>query len=215
MTGITTGPRQFTLQMDCVLTDADTIDTERGGSQWHYVAGKYLWNTQKLDLRAFQQTGDSIGMEFLNISLQESTFVGHGATDKAMKVTDVITTVKPSKDAKADWALFQAPPGFMNTNRGLSHDQRFNPSQILWGLWRGFTPDSSLANILIPTSSSYFGEGEIAVAPHLYWTRIVTVYSPSVGAWISIPSANLVAHAAVVPMSLGQELAQMARAGQR
>ena len=229
MTGLTVGPRQFTLQKDTAQIKASGQDAgptwfEEAGSNWIWGGnGKYLSNQTKLDLRPYRESNDSRALDLLNITLQESPTWLNGSTSIGLLVTDLLSTVRLTPQTIQDqWELKTA--GFLNTcaresssgTVGLqSSDQRLTPSQVVWGLWRYFSQDSTLGSALVNRASSYFGEGEIVVAPALYWTRIVSMYSPAEGSTMLIPSSNLVCHAAVIDISEGQELAQMARMAQR
>ena len=62
-------------------------------------------------------------------------------------------------------------------------------------------------------SSGLFGEGEIAVSPTLYWTRLII--SDADGTGVNGASANLVVNGEVVELSTSREVSQMMRAGQR
>lgn len=225
MTGLTVGPRQFTLQKDSILVKtnlepAGPTWAEEGGSNWVWGgAGKYLSNQTKLDLRPYRESNDSRALDLLNITLQESPSWLNGSTSVGILVTDIFSTVRlNAQTIQNQWEMKTA--GFLNTRPTAqtgtqSTDQNLSPSQVVWGLWRYFDHDANLGSLLINRASSYFGEGEIVVAPALYWTRIVSMYSPAEGATMLVPSANLVCHAAVVDISQGQELAQMARMAQR
>jgi len=225
MTGLTVGPRQFTLQKDSVLVKTDSSPAgpswnEEGGSNWVWGGnGKYLSNQTKLDLRPYRESNGSRALDLLNITLQESPSWLNGSTSIGILVTDIFSTVRLTPHTiSLNWEMKTS--GFLNTRPSgatgtQSTDQSLSPSQIVWGLWRFFDHDANLGQLLINRASSYFGEGEIVVAPALYWTRIVSMYSPSEGATMLIPSANLVCHAAVIDISEGQELAQMARMAQR
>jgi len=225
MTGLTVGPRQFTLQKDTVLIKTSTDPAgptwfEEGGSNWVWgQAGKYISNQTKLDLRPFRESNGSRALDLLNITLQESPTWLNGSTTVGILVTDILSTVRLTPETiQNQWEMKTA--GFLNTRPKVSTgtqstDQNLTPSQVVWGIWRYFDHDANLGTAVINRASSYFGEGEIVVAPALYWTRVVSMYSASEGSSMLIPSSNLVCHAAVIDISEGQELAQMARMAQR
>jgi len=228
MSGLTVGPRQFTLQKDiCAVkmasphTSGDSI--EFGGSDWEFAPSpKFLWNQTKLDLRPYYQANNTKALDLLNITLQESPVWSTGSSDIGVAVWDILTTVRLNRQTITDVVLSLRTPGFLITvppgtgiTEPLIQTQILNPSQVVWGLWRYLDHDINLDRLLVLRASSYFGEGEIVVSPALYWTRIVTMYSPSEGSSMLIPAANLVVHAAAVDITEGQELAQMSRMAQR
>ena len=61
--------------------------------------------------------------------------------------------------------------------------------------------------------SGYFGQGDYAVSPTLWWTRIV--YTASEEDVVVIPSANLLTNARAEKITVPMELSQMMRAAQR
>jgi len=225
MTGLTVGPRQFTMQKD--IANVKTLSSEdagpawfsAGGSNWVWGGGgKWISNQTKLDLRPFRESNGSRALDLLNITLQESPAWANGSSSLGILVIDILSSVRlTAQTIQNNYELNIS--GFLSTvDTGTgtqSTDQSLSSSQVVWGLWRYFDHDQNLQGLVVNRASSYFGEGEIVVAPALYWTRIVTMYSPSDGSTMLVPSANLVCHAAVVDISEGQELAQMARMAQR
>ncbi len=110
-------------------------------------------------------------------------------------------------------------PGFLLPADALSQsgDQRFNPSQVLWGMWRFWGVDR---NIVLGTTlgtkvvqSGYFGTNEPLVAPGTFWTRILVPYQQA--DTFIIPSTNLVQQGLAVDLATPVELTQMMRAAQR
>ena len=115
-----------------------------------------------------------------------------------------------------------AVPGFLDPGVSLpvagESFQDLNPSQVVWGLWRQLSTNGQFR--FAPTEfatqtvqSGYFGQGEVAVSPHLWWTRIVRTTSN--GDTLIVPSTNLVIYADAIALTEPQELSQMMRAGQR
>ena len=229
MSGITVGPRQFTLMKDACITKMSGAsppvpsDFEYAGSGWAWgpIGGsaKYLFNQTKLDLRPYYEANKTRALDILNITLQESPIWANGDNTLGLLVTDIFSTVRLSAATIQRNYEFNIS-GFLNTSAFATgtdqpDKQRLNPSQVVWGLWRHYDHDANMNRALVVRSSSFFGEGEIVVAPALYWPRIVSHYSASEGATTSIPSANLVCHAAAIDITEGQELSQMSRMAQR
>lgn len=224
MTGLTVGPRQFTLQKDLASVKTNNQDAgpswfDKGGSNWVWgLGGKFISNQTKLDLRPFRESNGSRALDLLNITLQESPIWANSSSSVGLLVTDILSSVRLTAGEIQRNYEFDVS-GFIATKAagtsGLATDQSLSPSQVVWGLWRHFDHDANLGAVLINRGSSYFGEGEIVVAPALYWTRIVSMFHPAEGNTMYVPSSNLVCHAAVIDISEGQELAQMARMAQR
>jgi len=221
MSGITVGPRQFTLMKDCCsikMRDPPALpdSINSGGSDWVFRGGgKYVTNQTKLDLRPFYQANTTRALDFLNITLQESPLWMNSSDELGLLVTDILSTVRLSNATLQRNYEIQTS-GFLNS--GVPDEnivgQRINPSQVVWGLWRHFDHDINLSRALVTRGSSFFGEGEIVVAPALYWTRIVSMFKAVEGSEMYIPSANLVCHAAAIDISEGQEMSQMSRMAQ-
>ena len=185
--------------------------------------GAYHYYQTKLDLRGL----DDLGLQPMSVTLQEGGIVSLHQERTSAMVFDVLTTVRPTEAAMAEWwrdINTQAnPPGFLE-GRTLSTPvtQTFNPSQVTWGLWRLFgvatqwsiTPTDFATQVV---SSSYFGQGEVQVPPSAWWTRLVIINDkdasplPSVG----IPSTNLVVYAGAQTMTEPEEMTAMMRAVQR
>ena len=185
--------------------------------------GAYHYYQTKLDLRGL----DDLGLQPLSVTLQEGGIVSLHQERTSAMVFDVLTTVRPTEAAMAEWwrdiNTQGNPPGFLE-GRTLSTPvtQTFNPSQITWGLWRlfGVATTWSLTATDFATqvvSSSYFGQGEVQVPPSAWWTRLVIIDDkdasplPSIG----IPSTNLVVYAGAHTMTDPEEMTAMMRAAQR
>lgn len=211
MGGLTTGARQFTLMApqsykkfgEDKATNFTQIDP----------TGIYLYQ-EKLDLRALLEGGDSgRGLDFVNIALQEH-FPWVQATwfDTGAFVLDVVTTVRPSHEAMLNHVSGGNGLGFLPDITASTDHQVLNPSQVLWGLWRKLQPSKDAIDALTVVSSSNFGEGEIAVSPHLWYSRVFAIDSQA-SLWV--PAANLVCNARMVKLNEPQEMGQMIRASGR
>jgi hypothetical protein len=217
MSGITTGARQFNWMLPlCDLkwdVQTEVITVNNGWEATKLGGNSYVMHqTEKLDLRALLD-GSPKGLDILNVSVQESLpWTLHKNAPNTPLVTDVISTVKPDHEMIMAWPVL--PPGFRaGEEHGLLNT--LNPAQVIWGLWRYFVTDQNTPNdkfALATQSSCSFGDGEIAVSPHLYYTRIITYEG---GFDQVIPAVNIVCAAQVVSMNDGQEFTQMIRAGQR
>ena len=207
MGGLTTGARQFTFQTP---NSYKKFGEDSATNFTHITPGIYFYQT-KLDLRALLQGGDSgRGLDFVNVSLQEGyPWIQDVWLDKGALSIDVVTTVKPSEETIFNAATGENPFGFLPAQ---DTTQILNPSQILWGLWRKLQPSKDAVDALTVVSSSNFGEGEIAVSPHLWYTRIFVIDSL---ATLFVPPANLVCNARMVSLTDPQEMGQMMRAAQR
>lgn len=228
MSGLTVGPRQFTMQKDLIaIKMADSQEPvgnsiTYGGSGWqmsevHIGQGTYAYNQTKLDLRPFYQAQDTKALDLLNITLQESGPFSNDSADLGIFIQDVFTSVKLNRQTIHDLIgqtpgfMMSLPPG-MDFTDPIITAQRLSPSSVVWGLWRWFDHDATIGSrLLVLRASSFYGEGEIVVSPSLYWTRVVTMYSRTEGDTMLVPAANLVCHAAAVNISDGQEMAQMSR----
>jgi len=171
---------------------------------------------------------DDLGLHPLSVTLQEGAPVTlHTELTSAM-IYDVFTTVRPTEEHMGNWwssiNLQAQPPGFMSGFAGPSTNpdpdvQTFNPSQVMWGLWRLFGIQQSfrLSGTDYATqtiSSGYFGQGEVQVPPSAWWTRLVILDADSVTS-LGIPSANLVVYARAEALTDPQEMTAMMRAVQR
>ena len=219
-------PRQFTMMMA-----GDLMSLQQTNGQWDTYdqsgpAGFAYYNTQRLDLRGLL-AGDEQGVGFSNIVLQEGgplRFSNQNGKSNLMCV-DMLTTQRPTQDflsevfTQAD--LVGSFPGFLRPDSAPvdgESSQDFTPSMVTWGLWRFFGIDGNtiIGAGLLPVkllSSGYIGEGEVAVAPHLFWTRILVPYQDT--DVVYCPSANLVLRGAALDLSVPQEITQMMRAVNR
>ena len=194
--------------------------------------GCAFFQIQDLDLRGLT-AGNESGLYFDSISLQESTPwtmpIATAEETGVFVVYDMLTTVRPTRHTIAE--TFVRPdtgqnvcPGFLFPADTLTNDwppseQTLNPSQITWGLWRVFTNsmevrvDDSWGLPMRILQSGYFGQGDYAVAPALYWTRMV--FTLDAADAIGAPSANLLANARAEKITEPMEVSQMMRAAQR
>lgn len=219
MTGLTTGPRQFNFQVP-QATYSEGSATPNGWSRT--VAGSVLYYESKLDLRAMNMSG-GLGLDLLNVSMQEggpwSAAAGGSLAQPNWVVVDLISSVRLSDDAiaeaLADFRYLQFP-GFINE---VSDDTTtYNPSQIIWGLWRSFAINTQLETVYgrgaaVAYQSGNFGQGEIIVAPHCYYYKILKPYAGD--STLYVPPTIAVCHGVMVELTTGQEMAQMARLSQR
>lgn len=225
MTGITTGSRQFNFMLPLCQLTWDTATEVLTADNGYVVldagsTNRLVYQTTKLDLRALLD-GGAKGLDFLNISLQESIpWTAHKESAATPYVMDVITTVRPSTEMLQTWLVL--PPGFRGGLVGAPTDpverNWLNPSQVIWGLWRYFVLNQQMPNdksCLELIASSSFGDGEVAVAPNCYHTRIVSYTGWNNAPPTHIPALNLVCSAQVVDMNEGQEFTQMIRGSQR
>jgi len=219
MTGLTTGPRQFNFQ----APGGSTIEGGATPTGWGEVSGAIFYES-KLDLRAFNMSG-GLGLDLLNVTLQEGG-PWSALKDEVIEIDpnfvciDLISTVRLSRGAIAEAIVdFRDMdfPGFLSgdTAAGVT---TYNSSQIVWGLWRAFAMNSNLMTAfgrgaIVPYQSGNFGQGEVIVAPHVYYYKILKSYAGTATTYI--PATIVVCHGVLIELSQGQELAQMARSGQR
>jgi len=219
MSGLTVGPRAFMMQADMMTWSQDQI--KFGGDEWHILTHAFddriiptsalVYTMNKLDLRAFEKQG----LDFLSINLQESSYYLNGAGDKATVVYDVLTTVKPDLHTLVSATFNDRVWGFKSSHAIHDYDEpTFNSTQVVWGQWRLFGQDSAQAGMLRVAQGSKFGCGEVAVAPALWWTRVVSIYDDAEGT-VKVPSANLSFNATVIDLTEGEEVTQMMRGSQR
>ena len=221
------GPRQYTM----MAPGSALGGTQPGENGWQVVpaaigpsAGVAHFYQTKLDLRGL----DDLGLQPLSVTLQEGAPVTLHTEHTSAMVYDVFTTVRPTEENMGNWWTsinIQAnPPGFMAGASGLPTNpdpdvQTFNPSQVMWGLWRLFGVQASfrLSATDFPTqtiSSGYFGQGEVQVPPSAWWTRLVILDSDSITS-LGMPSTNLVVYARAESLSDPEEMTAMMRAVQR
>ncbi len=237
--------RQFTMQhhgatLQYYNTDGDwtAIPVDSGANPWGVAAPMCGWYaTKQLDLRGLL-AGDESGINFANVVLQEPQEIRAltSARETGIFMIDVLTTVRPTERAMAGWfrgvgthgtgAGFLQSPGTAVGGKADATSQTFNPSQVVWGLWRLITTDPNvvLSDVGLGTfgvrtlNSGYFGEGETVVAPALFWTRVIFGFKSdnTAGAYpVFVPSANLVVLGEALDLTTPQEITQMMRASQR
>ena len=221
------GPRQYTM----MAPGSGLGGTQPGENGWQVVpaavgppSGVAHFYQTKLDLRGL----DDLGLQPSSVTLQEGGPVSLHTAETSAIVFDVFSTVRPTEASMGNWwtsiNVQACPPGFMVGDSGLPTNagpdvQTFNPSQIMWGLWRLFGVNSSfrLSATDMPTqtiSSGYFGQGEVQVPPSAWWTRLVILDADSITS-IGMPSANLVVYANAHTMTDPEEMTAMMRAVQR
>ena len=192
--------------------------------------GCAYFQIQDLDLRGLV-AGNERGLYLDTVSLQESLpwTMPVEAEGAVIVCYDMLTTVRPTRHTLAN--VFIRPdtctsvlPGFLfpasaSTNDWPPSEQTLNPSQVIWGVWRVFSDNTSYK--LTPTwgkglrvlQSSYFGQGDYVVAPSLCWTRIVVTMEEL--DTVCVPSANLLCNARAENITTPMEVSQMMRAAQR
>lgn len=223
-----TGARQFSLMAPPCSASNYTAEApwEVADNSVTAGPGPCVYKKTKLDLRGFL-VSESEGMEFSSIVLQEAGPVGVGGNEEYCLIMDVFSTVEPTEVQIANW--YNRPivpgegPGFIVSSDAVIQPDipRLNPSQVCWGLWRQFAVNGSYRlGAEFPTqkfNSGYFGQGEIAVAPEMWWTR-VCYQSPDnsgVASNAFIPAANLVIWGIGVDITAPEEMTAMMRAVQR
>ena len=229
MGGITVGPRQFTLMAPGTQM-ANGAFSPFQNSDWrgHLLppAGGVYWFDTMVDLRGLLADGKNRGLNPLSIVLQEAAPIEFATEDTYCIVYDILSTVQLTRESiRALYASYSTPgnvPGFIEpgiaTPQPGESMQDLNPSQVVWGLWRQLSTNGQFR--FAPTEyatqtvqSGYFGQGEVAVSPHLWWTRIVRTNTD--GSTLIIPSTNLVIYADAIALTEPEELTQMMRAVQR
>ena len=222
------GARQFCLMAPPTIASNYTADGpwEVADSAITAGNGPCIYKQTKLDLRGLL-VSDAEGIEITNISLQEAHNNAVGGNEEYMMVIDILTTVRPTEYQIANWynrpIIPGEPAGFIVGDGAVIDPEypRLNPSQVTWGLWRQFAVNGSYRmGAEFPTqvfSSGYFGQGEMAVAPELWWTRAV-YQSPdnqAVASTAIIAACNLVVWGAAVDITAPQEMTAMMMAVQR
>jgi hypothetical protein len=221
-------PRQITMMAPPTTASNYTADPP-----WHVADnaitagnGPCIYKQTKCDLRGLR-AGGAEGIEFGSVSLQEAHANGLGGNEEYMTIIDIITTVKPVENAIANW--YDRPiipgegPGFI-VAEGQAIDPeypRLNPGQVVWGLWRQIAVNGSYRlGAEFPTqvfNSGFFGQGDVVVAPEVWWTRAV-YQSPDnsgVASTAIIAAANLVVWGVAVDMTAPEEMTAMMRSVQR
>jgi len=189
-------------------------------------SGTCSYATVQMDLRGLT-AGKEVGLDIESLSLQEAgPWTAPDLTDTGFMVTDVLTTVRPTEAVIA--AMYERPDtatgrqlGFLYPVDTLISDvpsnlQSLNPSQILWGVWRLYGQDAAWRagqTMFRVAQSGYFGQGDVAVSPALFWTRVVI--TNKLADLIICPSANLLSYGRGVSMTAPEEMTQMMRAAQR
>lgn len=218
---LTTGPRQFNFQTPKQRFTEGATPT----NGWSTKANT-MWYEQKLDLRAFSQD-ENKGLDLLNVALQEGgVYCYSDSADEfpCLMVVDVITSVKMSQAAISDVCLEMQItnfPGFIGDQK--ANNQKFNTSQIIYGQWRAFAANQNLdfgtgsawgEKALQVFQSGSFGQGDIIVGPHAYYTRIITTMGGAAPI-VYVPANIVVCSGALVELKGFQELNQMARMSAR
>lgn len=211
-------------------------DTELGSSNF------MIFSEQELDLRAYNQGGKGLQLMQLAVQESGPWFASTTETDTPPYIfcVDVLSSVKLSLNSIAacnpDPGIggnkFHFFPGFLGDisafpatggpppDRDQIPAQQLNSTQVLWGLWRRYnenqmmpidTPNRIAAITL--TDSGEWGSAEVAVAPSLFWTRIVWVYVDA--HTVYAPSVILEMLGQTIDLKPYVELNQMARMGQR
>jgi len=220
-------PRQFVQMLP-----GDVLGAGASAERWHTAsapnpAGFIYYITDQLDLRALL-AGDESGIQLGSIILQEAgPWAAAIPGDRGyFMVIDMLTTQRPTEEFLAEcWtqpALAGNMPGFLIPESAAFNAkspgmQDFNPSQVIWGLWRLFATSgvfllgTNLASEVY--QSGYFGTGEPVVSPGVFWTRLLVPYQDNDA--LTIPSANLVSQGLALDLSTPQEISQMMRAVQR
>ena len=220
-------PRQFTL-----MTAGDTVQNYSRQGEWQVVnvadflgAGCCYYMTAQLDLRGLL-AGDETGIEVSAVIPQEAAPWQCTTTEFTgwFYTLDILTTVHPTEESIASWykqpSLASEMAGFLTPLDAPDRpppSQDFNPSQVLWGMWRWWVSDRGVAAgteaVAKAMQQGFLGEGETIVAPALYWTRVIVTMAS--GDAIVIPSSNLIVRGMAVDLSTAQEITQMMRASQR
>lgn len=211
------------------------------------VCPALVYNTTKMDCRAFNQGGK--GLSLSNIGIQESipvyqytaapVEVDGGTQEKfepaPLVIVDVLTTEKPNLNAIYEMTVGTGTPSFLKFTTGFQYgypisdedSTDYNPSQVVYGLWRYFQLNTERLEALRVLQSSEFGMGETIVAPHVYWTRCAFIPDirankenqmppmPDKKNFLTIPAANMLMVGEIVDLSEGEELAQMSRSVMR
>ena len=201
-----------------------------------------IFTQQELDLRAYNQGGKGLQLLQLAIQESGTWYCSTSETDNPPFVmcVDVLSSVKLSLNSIAAWnpavgvggQKYHFFPGFLGDisafpslpgpppSREPDMAQQLNSTQVLWGLWRRFNENAMIPidtpnriNAFTLTDSGEWGSAEIAVAPSLFWTRIVWVYTDAQAVYA--PSVILEMLGETLDLPEYVELNQMARMGQR
>ena len=201
-----------------------------------------IFTEQELDLRAYNQGGKGLQLLQLAVQESGTWYASSSENDYPPTVycVDILSSVKLSNnsiaacnpDVGVGGQKYHFFPGFLGDisafpslpgpppRREPAMAQQLNSTQVLWGLWRRFNMNSNIRidnangiNAFTLTDSGEWGSAEVAVAPSLFWTRIVWVYSDA--QTVYAPSAILEMVGETLDLPEFVELNQMARMGQR
>lgn len=219
-------PRQFTMMAPGIILGNWEIEGEWetvGNAAFSGPGAEYHFQAQ-LDLRGLL-AGDETGISLSTVNLQEFGPWAIATPEyKGWFLTfDFLTTVRPNDEFLATiWTQPSLPgyfPGALESlpATGSPDKQDFNPSQLVWGMWRLWGVDAintigTNSNVEV-MQSGMIGEGETVVAPGLWWTRYIVTYQ--VEDAVVVPSTNLVLRGGAVDLTTAQEVTQMMRASQR
>lgn len=200
-----------------------------------------MYAEQELDLRAYNQGGK--GLQLLQLAIQESGPWFSSTSETPVEkppyfyCVDVLSSVKLTLNSIAacnpDPGIggnkYHFFPGFIGDASAfpaipVGHDivqaQTLNSTQVLWGLWRRFNENNTIPidtanriSAITLTDSGEWGSAEVAVAPSLFWTRIVFVHTDAMTVYA--PSVILEMIGETLDLKPFVELNQMARMGQR
>lgn len=237
MAGVSKGRKSFSLQQMGTGNGGWIPGSANIPSNWltHLgVSDLMIFSEQELDLRAYNQGGK--GLQLLQIAIQESGPWHCTSTEDPPNqypyamCLDVLSSVKLTDNSIAacnpDPGTFGQKyhffPGFLGDSSAFPEpgDQNLNSTQVIWGLWRRFNQNQMIvvdqANrdaLFTLTDSGEWGSAEVAVAPSLFWTRIVWVFEDHMTVYV--PSVILECLGDTVDLPEYVELNQMARMGQR
>jgi hypothetical protein len=197
------------------------------------VSNYIIYASQELDLRAYNQGGK--GLQLLQLAIQESGPWMSTSSESPINeppylfCVDVLSSVALTQnsiaacnpDVGTGGQRYHFFPGFLGDESAFATGtQELNSTQVLWGLWRRFNENanipvnmSSRHNALTLTDSGEWGSAEVAVAPSLFWTRIVWVYEDHMTVYAPSSILEMVGDTLDLPQYV--ELNQMARMGQR
>lgn len=236
MSGLTTGPRQFNFQTQKSYFTGNATASSTG-TGWRFettIAGSnyFAIAEEKVSLRAFNSNPGK-GLSILNVAVQEGGAWSATTTDPTNSVPgclviDLISSVQIPIERWEDIidstnGLNANMPGFLN--EGSTNDptrpanRQYNTSQIIYGMWRVYGENRNVmyGSPPLPTlgvfQSGQFGSGEMLVAPHAYYYKLVVTAHEDIT--VQIPACNCSVHGAVVSVPEFAELGQMARLGQR
>ena len=242
MAGVSKGRKSFSLQQMGTGDGGWVAGSLVLPTNWNTELGashNLIFSEQELDLRAYNQGGK--GLQVLQLAIQESgPWFGSTTEDDNppyITVVDVLTSVRLSLNSVAacnpDVGIggnkYHFFPGFLGdqsaflpteVNHQRIEAQELNSTQCIWGMWRRFNENQMIpidnANRIAAmtlTDSGEWGSAEVAVAPSLFWTRIVWVYTDA--QTVYAPSSILEMLGETLDLPEYVELNQMARMGQR